>query len=278
MEINQQLKKFFEEFPLYKKLNLYEKSEIFSFSHLRLTYLYLNFFCKNCEYIQTYKVLERRDNPWYFSLADSNIYRVTFYCTGCEEDVKEFFIEFTSQKTGVGINVVLRKIGQLPPPSIDIDPYLEKILDSKNLTELFKKGLISESQSYGLGAYVYYRRVLEEIIDDILDYIKDILEGEEKEKYLKALEEIKNSKITEQKIEIAKEVIPSFLKPNGLNPLQIIYDNLSKGIHKESDEECLEKASAIRESLIFLIKETITKKEESKKYVENIKKLLDKKK
>lgn len=57
--------------------------------------------------------------------------------------------------------------------------------------ETFKKGLTCESQGYGIGAYAYYRRIVEEVIDELLDGIADLMSGEDKEKYMEALEEKK---------------------------------------------------------------------------------------
>jgi hypothetical protein len=287
INLNQELKNFFENFPLYKKfkfsVSFGEYLSKYCFKYSELDKLYLNFLCKKCNRNQTYKLIKRHKGHFglYPPLQDSNIYRFTFYCTGCEEDFHEFFIEEESENINKSeiisdISVILKKIGQSPPHNIDIDQHLERILDYRNLTDFFKKGLISESQSYGLGAYVYYRRVLEEIIDDILDSIKNILEAEEKEEYLNDLEKIKNSKITEDKIKIAEKFIPCSLKPNGLNPLKIIYSSLSEGIHIKTEEECLEKAIAIRESMIFLIKKISEKnieKEENKNYIDIIKKI-----
>ena len=61
------------------------------------------------------------------------------------------------------------KVGQEPAWSIDIEPYLEKIF-GKYVND-YKKGLINESQGYGIGAFAYYRRIVEVIIDELLNDI-----------------------------------------------------------------------------------------------------------
>ncbi len=33
----------------------------------------------------------------------------------------------------------------------------------------YRKGLICENHSYGVGAYSYYRRIIENVIDDLLN-------------------------------------------------------------------------------------------------------------
>ena len=49
------------------------------------------------------------------------------------------------------------------------------------------KGLVSESQGYGIGAFAYYRRIVEEIIDEMLKQIGDLISGVDKERYAAAL-------------------------------------------------------------------------------------------
>lgn len=61
------------------------------------------------------------------------------------------------------------------------------------------------------------------------------------------------------------------------NPLNILYDILSGGIHGKTDAECLEDAQIIRETLIFLINSILGRKKDKQKYDDNIKKLLEKK-
>ncbi len=43
-----------------------------------------------------------------------------------------------------------------------------------------------------------------------------------------------------------KESLPESLLIDGHNPMSLIYNALSKGVHEMSDEECLKKAMAIR--------------------------------
>ena len=57
-------------------------------------------------------------------------------------------------------------------------------------------------------------------------------------------------------IEEIKPGIPGSLKIDGHNPLTLLHDALSEGLHAESDAECLEFAGAIRGILIHLAVET----------------------
>ena len=86
-----------------------------------------------------------------------------------------------------------------------MDNELEKLLDKH--AHIYRKGLISESQGYGIVAFAYYRRITEEIIDDLIDSIYDLIEEEQKGEYKTALEKTKNTRITQDKINIVKDLL-----------------------------------------------------------------------
>jgi hypothetical protein len=87
----------------------------------------------------------------------------------------------------------------------------------------------------------------------------------------------KNTRVTQEKIELVKDLLPDILRPDGLNPLGVLHSKLSEGLHAESDEECLEVAHSIREIMTFLINQVIKSKESSKAFTESMRKILDKK-
>jgi len=118
---------------------------------------------------------------------------------------------------------------------------------------------------------------MEDIIVELLNSISDLLEGEEKIKYQEALKEVEKTKIAQEKIDLVKDLLPTSLRPDGINPLATLHSALSDGLHAGNDDECLEYADAIKGTLIYLINEVIRKKEDSKKFTDSMKKILDKK-
>jgi hypothetical protein len=156
-----------------------------------------------------------------------------------------------------------------------MDKNLEMTLGRHAKT--FRKGLVCESQGYGIGAFAYFRRITEEIIDELLDSITDLIEIENKEKYLSALAATKKTKVTQEKIDLVKDMLPNILRPNGLNPLGVLHSELSEGIHANTDEACLENANHIKSILTFLINQIIVSRDASKQFTSGMKALLDKK-
>lgn len=167
------------------------------------------------------------------------------------------------------------KVGQEPPWEISINKDLEKILS--NYVDYYKKGLVCESQGYGIGASAYYRRITEEIIDQLLNSILDLMEEKEKKKYKDVLDQTKKTKVTEEKIKLVKDLLPASLRPGSMNPLSVLHSALSEGLHDKNDEECLEIAAEIRTSLVYLIDRIIQSKQASTLFTESMKKILEKK-
>jgi len=168
------------------------------------------------------------------------------------------------------------KVGQYPPWDISIESSLQKYLG--DYEGYYKKGKICESQGYGIGANTYYRRVIEGVIDDLLDMILQLMNEEEKQEFESALRETKKSKNAQEKIALVKDLLPISLLPEQFNPLKTLHGVLSEGIHKKDDEECLKDAEIIREIITYLVKQINKDIIGQKEYTENMKKLLDKKK
>ena len=126
----------------------------------------------------------------------------------------------------------------------------------------------------GIGAFVYYRRVIENqknrIFDKIISSLKKIgghvelineLEAAKKEiQFSKAVESIKHS-------------FPDSLLINQQNPLTLLHSALSQGLHEKSDSECLDISQSIRIVLVeFSIKlsQVLKESNELKKAVTKI--------
>ena len=237
--------------------------------------------CPNCNDIRTfrftYKYIHKKKRELTITkqqklpqiLYENDIVNLNYICASCED-----YYRFFAIKVGGGLKTI-EKVGQFPPWSIKIEKNLKKLLG--DYSENYKKGLISESQSYGIGAFAYYRRIVEDIIGELLELIPDLMTGEELEKYNETLEKVKNTKNTQEKIALVKDLLPAILLPKQFNPLKTIYDVLSTGLHGKTDNECLNDAELIRTSLIFLVNTILSRREEQLEYTEGMKKILERK-
>jgi len=86
----------------------------------------------------------------------------------------------------------------------------------------YKKALTCRNEGYGLAAVAYYRRVVEDKTNELIDIVADAaaafsVSSEE----VTALRGAKAAGTFEEKLKIAAQVIPGVLKPDGANPFQL---------------------------------------------------------
>ena len=277
------LQKLFENSPLYSSVNSeISPSDVYSVHrgvvhHYNVSPNALQFDCGVCK---TSRTLTRSQETHlanslieHFTVELNSDYlgpyaiAISYSCQSCLNFYAYFLITLDFGKNQA------RKTGQFPSPRVNVERNLQKLLGQHE--EEFQKGLVCESQGYGAGAYTYYRRILEKTIDKLLEDITDILQEDEKVIYAQALEKAKAEQQISKKIEFVKDALPAVLKPEGYNPLGLLYKTLSEGIHNKTDEECLELAGGVRHILVFLVSQIETFKKQSTEFVSAMKSLLD---
>ena len=92
-----------------------------------------------------------------------------------------------------------------------------------------------------------------------------------------ALAATKKTRVTSEKIELVKDILPAVLRPNGMNPLSLLHGVLSEGLHADDDEKCLDLAVEIREILTFLASQVAASKLAAQSFSDGMRSLLDKK-
>jgi len=259
-------KEFLEEYPLLRKFKAELPSKLDAYPKPSI-----NMFCRDCKSVQTFRMINDYHEFYRYSnvQAKDEKVRLLYQCQSCEKFTRQFHIYISPNLD------YCYKFGQYPEWEIKMDRNLEITLDKHAST--FRKGLVCESQGYGIGAFSYYRRITEIIIDELLDSITDLIEPEKKSEYAIALENTKKTRVTQDKIDLVKDLLPNILKPNGINPLGVLHSELSEGLHAETDEECLENANHVRDILTFLINQIISSKESAKQFTTSMKTLLEKK-
>jgi len=113
--------------------------------------------------------------------------------------------------------------------------------------ELFLRGRRAENLGLGVGAFAYYRRVIENQKSRLIGEILRVAERTKADssvisKLQSALSEPQFAKAVER----TKDAIPPALLIDGHNPLRLLHQALSEGIHDLSDEDCLSLAASIR--------------------------------
>jgi len=167
---------------------------------------------------------------------------VRYRCRNCGEATKIYAVQ-SRVDTNYDFNV--RKVGEYPllgPPT----PARVITLVGKE-KDYFLKGRRAELQGLGIGAFAYYRRVIENQKDRIFDEIIRVCERLKSDKEL--INELAIAKTETQfsrAVQAVKHGIPEVLFINGQNPLTLLHSALSQGLHEQTDDACLELATSIR--------------------------------
>ena len=113
--------------------------------------------------------------------------------------------------------------------------------------ELFLQGRRSETRGLGIGAFAYYRRVVENQKGRIIQEIGKVASRlGAKADALKRFEDAARETQFSKAIEEVKAGFPDVLLIEGRNPLTLLHAALSEGLHENTDEQNLELARDIR--------------------------------
>lgn len=169
---------------------------------------------------------------------------ITYRCSNCQKHQKTYSLAAKLDAEGSETGEVY-KFGELPAFGPPTPPKLVKLIGPDRDTLL--KGRRCENQGLGIGAFIYYRRVVENQKNRILNEIIKVSEkiGAPTEK-LDILRQAVSETQFSKALEMAKDVIPESLLINGHSPVLLLHSALSEGVHALSDEECLDLASSIR--------------------------------
>jgi hypothetical protein len=180
-----------------------------------------------------------------------NQYFIQYRCKNCES-VYKFYAVFLrlyqpGPYTAVAASGHAIKFGEWPPYNAGVPARVLSVIGPD--VELFNKGRRAESHGLGIGAFAYYRRVVENQKNRLLDEIITVAQRTGANEVVPALEEAKKAVEFSRAMELVKDAVPESLKIDGHNPLTLLHSALSRRLHAESDQECLELAQAIREVL-----------------------------
>lgn len=285
--VNQELSKFFSEYPLYSKFHLCEIKD--NEDELDVLHFFENkaykFYCPVDKDYHTFKIqmrygaqyLIRKNQVPDVYLDKSGKINLSFHlCSHCQicgfrMDVLINLFSEDQYFENAFINLNLKKIGQFPAferiPESEVFNYL--IEEDK---DNYKKALANLSISYGIGAFAYFRRIIE---NEIKRLVKDIseLEYENVEKVKTAWIEYEANHQMSNLIDSINPFLPKSLKEIGDNPIKTLHQQTSGGLHEFSEEVCLQKAKDVDELLRYVIKKVSSLKFEYKAAREAMKNL-----
>ena len=168
---------------------------------------------------------------------------VTYVCRNCRTTNKIYALAVKPDATGY--SGLVHKYGETPAYGPEVPARVITLIGPDR--ELFLSGRRAENRGLGIGAFAYYRRVVENqkgrIIQEMAKVAKKMGASPDELKLFAAAAGETQFATAIDKINAA---IPPALRIDGHNPLTLLHGALSDGIHERSDEECLECAREIR--------------------------------
>ena len=183
------------------------------------------------------------------SKADTEHF-ITYLCRNCTKVIKTYALRISV--TANGPDGTLFKYGERPAFGPPTPARVISIVGNEK--EYYLKGRRAENQGLGIAAFAYYRRVVENQKNKILDEIIRVSEkiGAPNE-IIKELNAAKSETQFSRAVAVVKHGIPQALLINGHNPLTLLHSALSEGLHDQTDDQCLELATSIRVMLTELV-------------------------
>jgi hypothetical protein len=196
--------------------------------------------CPKCVGVRVFRV---KEEPYISRRDDVENEFLEFVCSNCRVERKRYSLAIIFE--GAGDDIRAFKYGELPAFGQPTPPRLLELLGDQR--GLFLKGRRCEFQGLGIGAFTYYRRVVESqkarIFDEIIKAAKRLsVKDEDIQALIAARDETQFSK----SISMVKDAIPQALLVQGHNPLTLLHSALSDGLHDRTDEHCLDLAQEIR--------------------------------
>ncbi len=180
-----------------------------------------------------------------------NVFLV-YNCRNCNKSPKIFAIRAVNISQGAGAALKYGEDPAFGPPT----PSRLISLVGKD-REAFLKGRRCENQGLGIGAFAYYRRVVENQKNRLLDEILRVAERiRAPRELISSLNAAKNETQFSKAVELTKESMPQSLLIDGHNPMTLLHKALSEGLHADTDEACLELATSVRVILQELTEKT----------------------
>lgn len=266
--------KFLEEFPLNSAQKVDGYFEFYGRdNNVRKLAPQLKLWCDGDD-CQGYR---RFDGEWKnkYDIGTEGVARdyLIYRCRDCNIKEKTFcLLSGFAAENGQGH---VLKVGEFPDIHIDIPSYLPKLLGDEY--PYFIKGLKCEKQGFGIAAFSYYRRVVENqkgrMFASMADAARKLNLADE---VISALTAASHEQQFSRAIDDVKHFVPAAFQLNGHNPMKILHSILSDGVHDRTDDECLAMAHDIRivlQDMSQRIKDALRDDAEARESLSNLMKL-----
>jgi len=257
-ELNAKLREILETWPLYRDFTYLGADEVDTLPQT------ITLHCSACKHDQ----LWQRHDP---TASDrGGFFHVQYQCKNCESRDTHFLLCWYGTRQHGRAFV---KVGQYPALEERIPLALEQALKGDDL-EFYRRALRCRNFNFGIAALAYLRRVVENRMNDLLDLIAEAARqaGYDTEE-LKKLADVKASRVFDNKVSYGATILPPSLRPGGANPIDLLHDLASEGLHRLSDAECIDMFDRSRTIFEHVFIELKVKEQKDKTFAEALSKL-----
>lgn len=253
------IKSFFESVSPYKEVEVEDLKLIYYIMGGRTISANFPEIEVECPVCKGKRFFEKTNKESSYSSTDGySLETILYTCKNCSHSQKIFTIKYKQLEPEKGAEVIpgsIIKLGEYPPFGDSIPAKVITLVGKER--NFFLRGRRCENQSLGIGAYAYYRRIVENQKDKLIDEIIKVCKKLGKqESLIEDLEKAKNETQFSKAVDSIKEELPTSLYIEGQNPLKLLHKAVSKGIHNMTDGECLQYAESIR-IILFELTERI---------------------
>jgi hypothetical protein len=223
-------------------LSLWKQTQYRNYNAIRTPEIQLHCEHENCNGVRFFRCVSGKEQE--LKSKDYEFFYVTYRCSNCQRVEKTFSLA-AKVDTDTKPQGECYKFGELPTFGPPVSPKLIKLIGPDR--DEFLKGRRCENQGLGVGAFIYYRRVVENQKNRILGEIIKVSEkiGATKDKIEKLKSAVTETQFSKA-LDMAKDAMPESLLINGHSPILLLHSALSEGVHALSDEQCLELAGSVR--------------------------------
>ncbi|MCB9935980.1 MAG: hypothetical protein H6840_09835 [Planctomycetes bacterium] len=196
--------------------------------------------------------------------AQVDFVQIEFTCQACNVAKKYYFVRLCFHDTGWDggqeiknkwsrVSVLATKVGEFPGfVPVYPKPLLNKLTD--DLRKLFFQGIKCENNGCGIGAFAYYRRIVEDakhlILNKLIEFaIKGSLSSE-----VDSLKLAKDERQFAKAVQLARSGINEFTYGECCADLLLLHEITSGDIHAGSDEEAADAAREVRDLLLGVMR------------------------
>lgn len=230
----------------------------------------IRLFCghKACGYETLWEI---PDAKLYFASDFINLKQYT--CRNCGKTTVNYCFIWRERESD---NIFI-KIGQYPELEERVPDTLKEALDGDDL-KLYKNALRMRNFSLGVAAVAYIRRIIENRMNDMLEILHEAaITHNVPAELIARHKEMKGEKRFSVKVDYAGDLLPASLRPSGKpNPMAVLHDLASDGLHAKSDEECVDIFDACRRTFEYVFGKLRVETEDAKTFVEEMSALTEK--